>query len=248
MLPNETPLHRSATTCVSYLRRRADEGAASDLERQRRAVEAWLDAHGSRTIAEIVEDETHNGRPKLEEAIDICRGRGAKLLVARLGALSRSPTFISRLRDASIEVAACDFPAFDRPALEALATLANAIARHIGVQTKFHLAAARERGVALGGFRGKGSSLENLAKGRSSRLQERASSLIAILAEIDPDGRASLRSIARELNRRKIPTLRGVGAWTPTAVTRLRARLKQLAAVCEAQSSRSYDERDGHTG
>jgi DNA invertase Pin-like site-specific DNA recombinase len=90
-----------------------------------------------------------------------------------------------------------------------MAMIAEEERRMISRRTKDALAAAKRRGVKLGGYRA-GSKLT--AKARKAG--QEANARIA----------ASLRAIAAGLNARGIPTARGSGSWSATQVLRTMAR------------------------
>jgi hypothetical protein len=56
----------------------------------------------------------------------------------------------------------------------------------------------------------------------------RARALSAVLHEIRAAGFISYNAVARELNRRGVPTLRGGRQWYPTTVSRLLVRLSKM--------------------
>ncbi|WFT80275.1 recombinase family protein [Methylobacterium sp. CB376] len=98
----------------------------------------------------------------------------------------------------------------------------------IAERTRKALAAAKARGVKLGGDRGN-LSADNV-KGRAVSLKlrqaqadRRSSDLSPIIAEIRAAGASLLRKIAAELNARGVPTARG-GSWSAVQVQRVLAR------------------------
>ena len=98
----------------------------------------------------------------------------------------------------------------------------------ISTRTKAALAAAKARGVKLGGARGGVLTAEAIAAGqaaRSAKARTRAADLDPIIADIRSNGAVSLRQIAAELNERGIPTPRG-GSWNAVQVQRV---IKQAA-------------------
>jgi hypothetical protein len=89
------------------------------------------------------------------------------------------------------------------------------------------LAAAKKRGVNLGGYRpgakltAKARKAGHEANARAAR--ERAADLAPTIAELQAAGATSLRAIADGLNDLKIPTAR-VNTWSPVQVARVLAR------------------------
>src|SRR5262249_54001065 len=84
----------------------------------------------------------------------------------------------------------------------------------ISRRTKDALAAARARGIVLGGLRDKGRELQAEAEARAEALRP-------VFEEISGLGH---RAAARALNERGIPTANG-GPWSAVTVTRVRQRL-----------------------
>jgi hypothetical protein len=56
----------------------------------------------------------------------------------------------------------------------------------------------------------------------------RARALSAVIREIRAAGFISYNAVARELNRRQVPTLRGGKRWYPTTVSRVLVRLAKM--------------------
>lgn len=218
---------------VSYLRVSTEKQGRSGLglEAQRAAVSQFLNGGSWTLVAEIVEVESgkRKDRPKLAEAIALCRAHRATLLVAKLDRLARNAAFLLSLRDSGVEFVACDMPDANRMTVGILAVVAEDEAERISSRTKAALAAAKARGRKLGGFRGHAASSGDAAHARAAKSRKadaRAADLAPILTRIDPDGTRSLAEIARRLSDETIPTPRGGTLWTPTAVARLRDRLR----------------------
>ena len=100
--------------------------------------------------------------------------------------------------------------------LQQMAAVAELKAGMISARTKAALAAAKRRGVKLGGDRGARLTAKARAAGRAT-LQERARSRAVDLAptikELQAAGCESLRAIAAGLEERGIPAARG-GKWS----------------------------------
>ncbi len=215
---------------VSYLRvSTARQGASGlGLDAQRQAVTDYLNGGDWSLIAEVVEVESggKNDRPKLAEAMKLCRIHGAKLVIAKFDRLSRDAHFLLGLEKAGIEFVACDNPHANRLTVGIMALVADEERRAISARTKAALAAAKARGTVLGGNRGGTVSDQARAKGNAVRLaksKDRAADLSGIIAEIQAGGATSLREIAAGLNERAIPTARG-GQWSAVQVQRVLSR------------------------
>ena len=121
------------------------------LEAQRKAVE--LPQRGRWTlVAEFVEVESGRGkdRPKLQEALRMCRLHGAKLVIAKMDRLARNVAFISNLMESGADFVAVDFPQANRLTVHILAAVAEHEAEAISTRIKEALAAAKARGKKLG--------------------------------------------------------------------------------------------------
>lgn len=86
------------------------------LEAQRDAVTGYLNGGAWTLIAEVVEIESgkRSDRPKLAEAIRLCRLHGATLVVAKLDRLARNVAFVSALMESGVDFVAVDFPQANR--------------------------------------------------------------------------------------------------------------------------------------
>jgi len=93
-------------------------------------------------------------RPKLQEALRLCRTHGATLIIAKLDRLARNVAFVSNLMQSRVEFTAVDFPQANRLTVHILAAVAEHKAKAISDRTKAALAAAKARGRHLGGDRG----------------------------------------------------------------------------------------------
>ena len=127
-----------------------------------------------------------------------------------------------------VEFTAVDFPQANRLTVHILAAVAEHEAKMISERTKAALAAAKARGVKLGGDRG--ARLTTKArqagcKAVSARANAFAADIAPAVAELQENGAHSLRAIARGLNERGIRTPRGVGEWKAGSVAQLLARL-----------------------
>jgi DNA invertase Pin-like site-specific DNA recombinase len=198
------------------------------LEAQQAAVRDYLNGGDWRLVGELTEVESgkRSDRPKLAEALKLCRLHSATLIIAKLDRLARNVAFISNLMEAGVEFHAVDFPQANRLTVHILAAVAEHEAKVISERTKAALAAAKRRGVKLGGYRGttvtramRKAAAEAVAK----RTDARAADLAPTIAELQAAGATSLRAIAAGLNERGIPAARG-GEWTAVQVQRVLSR------------------------
>jgi DNA invertase Pin-like site-specific DNA recombinase len=214
------------------------------LEAQQEAVRSYLNGGSWQLVDEVIEVESgkRNDRPKLAEALRLCRLHGAILIIAKLDRLARNVAFISNLMESGVEFIAVDFPQANRLTVHILAAVAEHEAKAISTRTKDALASkrafyakltneakaelrAKGKATQLGGDRG---NLPAVAKAgakasvaaRITKANNRASDLAPIIKELKAAGAVSLRQIATGLNAKGIRTARG-GDWDATQVKRV---------------------------
>ena len=218
---------------VSYLRvSTARQGVSGlGLEAQREAVTQYLNGGRWALVREVVEVESgkRNDRPALKEALRLCRLHRAVLVVGKLDRLARNVHFISTLMEAKVDFVAVDFPQANRLTIHILAAVAEHEAEAISARTIAALAAAKARGVRLGGLRGgRGRMAAVSASGRAASAvvrreaaAKRRADVLPVIEDIRAGGSGlSLRRIANELNARGITTPRG-SKWSATQVRRV---------------------------
>jgi DNA invertase Pin-like site-specific DNA recombinase len=206
---------------VAYIRVSTTRQGRSGLglEAQQSALARFAEAEGITYLATFSETESgkrdDSHRPELAAALEAARKAGAPIVVAKLDRLSRDVHYVSGLMRHKIPFIVAELGADTDPfMLHLYAALAEKERALISRRTKDALAAARARGVKLGGLNAKG--LENQ---RSAR--ERAEALRPVFAELAD---LSDRQAATELNRRGVTTPQG-GRWFAPQVQRVRARL-----------------------
>jgi predicted site-specific integrase-resolvase len=239
----------SQRNLVAYYRVSTEKQGRSGLglEAQQEAVRSYLNGGAWTLVAEVVEVESgkKNDRPRLAEALRLCRLHGAVLIIAKLDRLARNVAFISNLMESGVEFTAVDFPQANRLTVHILAAVAEHEREMISKRTKDALASKRAfyarltdqekaelrlRGKAtqLGGNRGKvhlvakkGAEASRVV--RSGKADRRAADVAPIIHELQAGG-SSLRRVAAALNDRHIPTSRG-SRWTATQVARVMNRV-----------------------
>lgn len=220
---------------VSYLRVSTERQGRSGLglEAQRRAVTDFLGGTSWRHVGELVEVESgsRDARPRLLEALALCRLHNATLLIAKLDRLSRDAHFLLGLQKAGVRFMAADMPEANELVVGIMAVVAQAERKMISARTKAALAAAKARGVRLG----KPANLKNQEVGQvrgrkcqAARARARTDDLGAIIADARAMGVTSLRALAAALNAKSIPAPRG-GEWSATQVRRVLALLGHRA-------------------
>jgi len=220
---------------VAYYRVSTERQGQSGLglEAQRAKVEAMAAERRAEVAAEFVEVESGRkvDRPELAKALAEARRLGAAVAVAKLDRIARDAELVLRLsREAEANGMAgflfCDLPDIDattaagRMVLSVMASVAEFEGRRISERTKEALAAAKARGVQLGGKR-PGTIKENAAaKARATADAER---LRPVLAPMVAAG-LSLRAMAAALAGAGTVSRSGA-ALGPSQVARILQRL-----------------------
>ena len=191
------------------------------LEAQQTTLARFAEAEGYRLIETFQEMETGKGhdaldrRPQLAASLKAAKQHKAPIIVAKLDRLSRDVHFISGLMVHKTPFIVAELGADADPfMLHLYAALAEKERRLISQRTKDALAAAKARGVKLGGLNAKGINRD--------AAKERAQALLPILAELNG---MSARAIAAQLNVRNVPTPNG-GSWYAVTVIRVQRRLE----------------------
>jgi DNA invertase Pin-like site-specific DNA recombinase len=221
---------------IAYIRvsTQAQGKSGLGIEAQRRAIMDFARREGFELIGEHVEVETGKGsdaldrRPKLSAALVEARKSKAAVIVAKLDRLSRDVAFVAGLMAQRVPFIVAELGADADPfMLHLFAALAEKERALISQRTKAALAAAKERGVALGN--------PNLAEarakaeaGRIAAADDFAEKIGPVIRKIQGEGVTSLRGIARELHARKVETRRG-GQWTPVQVGDLIKRMDRVS-------------------
>lgn len=211
----------------AYLRVSTDKQGRSGLglEAQTAAIQRFADTSGDQIIATYVDVESggSDSRPQLAAAIEHARRHGGCLVVATLDRLSRDVAFIATLMKAGLEFRCADMPTASTFELHIRAAISEEERRKIGERTRAALAAAKARGVKLGGYRGYSFGDEARTRSaavRSSQAREHASRVRAALDGLNIRA-MSLRAVAAVLAERGIRTPRGKSEWTAAGVRNL---------------------------
>jgi DNA invertase Pin-like site-specific DNA recombinase len=217
----------------------AKQGASGlGLEAQRAAVAGYLNGGSWVAQGEFTEVESgrKSARPELDKALAAARLHRIPLIVAKVDRLTRSVAFLSKLLEAGADVRFADLPALEGPTgrfmLQQMAAVAELEAGLISARTKAALKAAKARGVSLGGYRGvpicrRAQELGALARKEEAvrRAADVKPVIDAIVADPEFQKAPSYKRVADELNRRGVPTARGVGLWMGPQVYRVMGRL-----------------------
>lgn len=205
-----------------------DQGKSGlGLEAQMRDINLYLTQYSDvpyEIIGEFrdIQSGTDDKRPDLNKALAMARKTGAELLVAKLDRLSRKVSMIATIMDdKKVHLRVACMPFADKFQLHIHAALAEQERDFISTRTKAALAAAKDRGVKLGGLR------ENTAK-RNAAIKAKADAFASTIGPVIlkmREGGSTLQVIADALNMAGNPTPTGNGKWTSTAVKRIIDRL-----------------------
>jgi DNA invertase Pin-like site-specific DNA recombinase len=216
---------------VGYLRVSTGRQGRSGLglEAQREALRVFAADQGYQIAREFIEVESGTGAEALERrlqlaaALEDARRRRCAIVVAKLDRLSRDVAFISSLMSHRVRFIVTELGEEANPfTLHLFAALAEREAAVISARTKAALAAAKGRGVQLGGpklAQAREIALENI----KANADRSAANVLPVIKEIMRAGATSLRDVAEALNARGIPTQRG-GRWHPQSVANVLAR------------------------
>jgi DNA invertase Pin-like site-specific DNA recombinase len=150
-------------------------------------------------------------------------------VIAKLDRLTRDTKFLLDLVDSGADVVFADLPQIPtgpmgRFMLTTWAAIAELEAGLVSTRTKAALAAAKQRGRVLGGFRGYVPSDDDRrasAEARRQKSHERAHDLAPLIEDIKASGIMTASGIAKEMTRREIPTPRGSATWSAVQVQRV---------------------------
>ena len=200
------------------------------LEAQQQAVATYLNGGDWKIVDQFIEVETgkRSDRPELDKALAAARLHRCPLVVSKMDRLTRSSSFLNKLLDANVDVRFANLPVIEgatgRFLLQQMANVAELEAGMISARTKEALAAAKRRGVKLGGDRGVVPTAKVRAKAIATlqrRSRERAADVLPAIAALQASGATSLRAIAASLNKKGIPTARGGDEWSAAQVKRV---------------------------
>jgi DNA invertase Pin-like site-specific DNA recombinase len=127
-------------------------------------------------------------------------------------------------------------PNANRLTVGIMAMVAEEERRMISKRTKDALAAAKRRGVKLGGDRGYIPPKKHRAKAVAAlqaKAIAQARDLAPIIKDLKASGKTTLRAIAAGLNEQGIPSARG-GEWSSPQVMRILERLDPFRCEKEA--------------
>jgi DNA invertase Pin-like site-specific DNA recombinase len=217
---------------IGYVRVSTSQQGRSGLglEAQKQALERFASAENFVLGSVFVEVETGKGadalerRPQLAAALSEARRQRCSVAVAKLDRLSRDVHFISGLMVHRVPFVVAELGSDVDPfILHLFAALAQKERAMISHRTKVALAAAKERGVALGNPK-LHAARENAITSIKELADHHAAKVLPVIREIRRAGATSLRQIADALNARGISTPRG-GEWYASSVRNVLERV-----------------------
>lgn len=226
---------------IGYLRVSTREQGDSGLgiEAQRARVAQAAAARGAELVGEYVEIESGRkaDRPQLAAAMAEARRRKALLVVGKVDRLGRDAEMVLRLdretrANGMAGILFADLPEADtstangRMVLGLMASIAEWEAGRISERTREALAAAKARGVQLGGLRANTRARNDEAR---QRAQSGAERLRPLLTALQAQG-ASLRQMAEALAAAGTTTRNG----KPLSPSTVRLQLERLGLAAAA--------------
>jgi DNA invertase Pin-like site-specific DNA recombinase len=222
---------RARPPLIGYVRVSTSRQGRSGLgiQAQKEALGCFAASEAFELVQVFVEVETGKGadaldrRPQLAAALSEAGRQRCPVAVAKLDRLSRDVHFISGLMTQRVPFLVVELGADVDPfILHLFAALAEKERNMIAVRTKGALAAAKARGVKLGGPK-LADARELAAASIKAVADSHAANVLPIIREIQRTGATSLHQIAAALNARGIPTPRG-GHWYAKSVSNVLAR------------------------
>jgi DNA invertase Pin-like site-specific DNA recombinase len=216
---------------ITYIRVSSSQQGRSGLgiEAQRETLRQFAKAEGFEVAREFVEVETGKGadaldrRPQLRAALATARKQRAHVAVAKLDRLSRDVHFISGLMAHKVPFLVAELgPDVDPFVLHLFAALAEKERALISTRTRQALAAAKARGVTLGGPK-LHVARRNAQVAIVAEADRHAANILPIIREAQKAGATTLRQIAEALNARGVATARG-GRWHAKSVSNILGR------------------------
>ncbi|TGQ51626.1 recombinase family protein [Mesorhizobium sp. M1C.F.Ca.ET.193.01.1.1] len=223
---------------ISYLRVSTDRQGKSGLglEAQRQAIARFIEAEGFELVGEFIEVETGKGadalakRPQLAAALAAAKRNDCPVIVAKLDRLSRDVHFISGLMADRVPFVVAELGmGVDSFMLHIYAAVAQKERAVISQRTREALAAAKERGVKLGGPK-LVEAQKRSVEVRMAQADAFAANILPIIRDIQASGVKSRRQVAVALNARGVASARG-GTWTAVQVKDIIDREERLKSV-----------------
>lgn len=228
------------TDLVAYIRVSKEKQGRSGLglEAQAKAIQDFAQVHGFSVVETFTEVETGTGhdalekRPELRRALARANKLKATIVVAKLDRLGRSTHFISGLMVHRVPFIVCnlglDVPPF---MLHIYAAVAEQEALMISERTSAALAAAKARGTRIGNP--DMATMQQMgAAAKAAAADQHAERVIAHIDDARRRGITTLRAIAAEMDRLRVPSASGK-PWNAEGVRTVIARAAKLKEAAE---------------
>lgn len=200
------------------------------LDAQTELLQRYLASVGNpEIIAEFTEVESgkRSDRPKLLEALALCKKHKATLVIAKLDRLARNVHFISGLLETGIDFVDASMPQANKVMIQMHAVMSEWERDQIAARTKAAMAAAKARGVKIG-VKGPENLKRNIEE-RQQQANEFALKLQPLIKSFRTQG-LTLRACVDQLNSMKIPSATGK-EWHVTQLRRVMARFDSEAGT-----------------
>tara|TARA_R110002072_G_scaffold7573_16_gene41134 strand:+ start:2822 stop:3484 length:663 start_codon:yes stop_codon:yes gene_type:complete len=204
----------------------AQQESGLGLEAQDRDIALFLDNYSDVPFEVLdtftdVQSGADAHRPELQNAIELAKEHKAELLVSKLDRLSRKVSFIANLMDdKALKIRVASMPNADAFQLHIYAALAEQERNFISLRTKQALAAAKARGVKLGGMRDATMKRNKAAIQAADAAAQRVASIVLPMRQSG----STFQAIADALNAANVPTPRGK-KWAAMSVKNAADRL-----------------------
>lgn len=215
----------------------ARQGASGlGLDAQAEAVAMFVASRPHEIIGTFTEVESgkRNDRPKLAEAIALCKKHKATLLIAKLDRLARNVHFISGLMEAGVDFVAVDNPHATRLMVHLLAAVAEHEREMISQRTRDALQAAKARGIKLG------ANGRKLAERNKYAARQRDQQHYPVISNLMRELR-SYTAVAERMNAMDITTPSG-GRWYGSSVRNVCLRASSLIGVEKPLITKQYEQ------
>lgn len=219
-------LYRLSKETITRNGRNASRGLS--IEAQQAEVKAFANTKGMVLVKEFTElvSGRKKERPILQEALDYCKEHKTVLVIARLDRLSRRVSLVSALLESKTSFWVVQFPDIDPKEnpffFQVLAAVSELEVKYIRERTVAALQVKKARGEELGTY---GKYV--LSQINKDKADDFALAVYPVIEKLQTRGILSIRDLADEMNRKKIPTYRPGSKWHPTTVFNILQRVKK---------------------
>jgi len=209
------------------------------LEAQQSLIQNYLKNRPHTILKEFIEIQSSNRkknkeRPKLKEALNLCKEHNAVLVVAKLDRLHRNVAATAALIESGIEFLCVDNPHVNKFTLQILSCVAEKELEDVSIRTTAALQAKKARGFTLGNPQNFTSEHRRLGalsvnKKKQTHADEFATKMYPTISYLTNKG-YSLYKVAQELNTMSYPTASGKGTWD---ITKIRNCVKRVTKALD---------------